>query len=73
MDSVLAFTTKDAAVVVTDMSTNQDIFVLDHQADKIHEIFGKHMMVVTGDPGDSCSHSDFIKRNLNLMYYRDNK
>ena len=29
MDSVLAFTTKNAAVIVTDMTQNQDIFVLD--------------------------------------------
>lgn len=66
MDSVLAFTTKNAAVIVTDMTQNQDIFVLDLQKDKISELFGHHLMTVTGDPGDACSHTDYIVRNLYL-------
>ena len=73
MDSVLAFTTKNAAVIVTDMTQNQDIFVLDLQKDKIREPFGHHLMPVTGDPGASCSHTDYIMRDLSLQYYHANK
>lgn len=72
MESVFAFVTRDSVVVCSDMTQSQDIFVLNQNADRIHEMFNKHLMTITGDPGDSCSHTDYIKRNLSLEYYRNN-
>ena len=66
MDSVLAFTTKTAAVVVSEMTVNSDITVLLNKKDKIHEILNRDLMVVTGDAGDVNAHTDYLKASLNL-------
>lgn len=66
METVFGFTTSDAVVVCSDMTSAQDIFVFDQSADKINELFGKHLLVITGDPGDRCSQTDFYIRSLHL-------
>jgi 20S proteasome alpha/beta subunit len=66
MDSVFAFVTKDAAVIVSEMTVNSDITVLLNKKDKINEILNRDLMVVTGDPGDVNAHTDYLKASLNL-------
>ena len=60
MDTVVAFKTNTHVAVLMDTSHESNVFVLSRDFDKSRTVLNKHLLIVTGDSGDRCSHGDFL-------------
>ncbi|KAH0569472.1 Proteasome subunit beta type [Spironucleus salmonicida] len=71
MDTVVAFTTTDYLVTLTDTVATSNIFVLGRDFDKSRTLLNNHLMICTGNAGDRCSHGDFLKAQLEYLQLQE--
>jgi 20S proteasome subunit beta 4 len=70
-DSVFGFSGKDFVLVAADTATARSIVLLKNDEDKIVKIDSHKVFATSGDAGDRVQFCEFIKKNLDLYYYRN--
>lgn len=71
MESLLALTGKDFALIAADTNSARSIVVMKRGEDKTRDLNRHTVMAFSGEPGDAVNFAEYIQRNISLYEIRN--
>ncbi len=71
MESTMAMTFKDFAIVASDATSAHSILVVKDDYNKSFKLSDNLLMTVTGEAGDTVQFAEFIAKNIQLYKMRN--